>query len=93
VKASKGSGRLVDRDPVAAGRNSGNEGGRTVDLDSVALPAPARSWNRDLDGPVMSLSIPQTAAPLRWLTTAPSPKANTAAMQRPSKVSLVWPTA
>src|SRR5829696_4861842 len=33
------------------------------------------------------------AAALWWLTAARSPRASTAAMHLPSKVSLVWPTA
>jgi hypothetical protein len=43
--------------------------------------------------PECGFSIPHTAAALWWLITAPSPRASTAAMHLPSKLSLVCPTA
>jgi hypothetical protein len=47
-------------------------------VTSIALPPGGRS--------------PQSAAALRWLSTAPSPPASTAAIQRPSWVSSAWPS-
>jgi hypothetical protein len=55
VEVSKRSLGLRHRDAVAASRNTGNEGGGSVDRDAAALPASGVARQRDVDGPVMWL--------------------------------------
>jgi hypothetical protein len=37
--------------------------------------------------------MPHSAAAVLWLSAAPGPTASTAAIQRPSRVTVRWPTA
>jgi hypothetical protein len=49
VEVAEGSRRLGHPDAVAAGRNTGNEGGGAVDGDAMPFPASAVARNGDVD--------------------------------------------
>jgi hypothetical protein len=49
VEVAEGSRRLGHPDAVAAGRNTGNEGGGAVDGDAMPLPASAVAGDGDVD--------------------------------------------
>jgi hypothetical protein len=93
VEVSERAARPRHRDAVAAGRNTGNEGVGSVDPDALPLLPAAVPRTVTSIGPECGLSIPHTAAALRWLATARAPRARTAATQRPSKLSRACPTA
>ena len=53
VQIAERSRRLGDRDAVATGRNSGDEGVGSVDRDALALPPAPIPWDGHMDPPPM----------------------------------------
>jgi hypothetical protein len=64
-----------------------------VQDDCVAVLAPGVAGDRDVGEAGWGGVILQSAAALWWLSTAPSPQANTAAIQIPCWLNPAWPTA
>jgi hypothetical protein len=85
--------RLRDGNAVVAGRDTVSEGVGSVDLDPASSLASRVSGKRDVDRPASGLQHPPHRRRALVTDHGPRTRASVAAMQWPSKLSLVWPTA